>query len=80
LGYFSVLEPILDKKFPTFYGSIVCNTSLLTSVDDTDVLIIEDSKATAGLLSDYLKQLNYKEIHICNDGKSGVKKFFELSS
>jgi len=52
----------------------------LTSVDDTDVLIIEDSKATAGLLSDYLKQLNYKEIHICNDGKSGVKKFLELSS
>ena len=45
-----------------------------------DVLIIEDSEATASLLSDYLKQLNYKEIHICKDGKSGIKKFLELSS
>ena len=78
--YFSVLESILYKKFPTCYGSIVCNTSILTSVDDMDVLIIEDSEATASLISDYLKQLNYKEIHICKDGKAGIKKFLELSS
>ncbi len=45
-----------------------------------DILIIEDSKPTANLLSEYLQMLNYKEIHICNDGKTGIKKFFELSS
>ena len=53
---------------------------MMTSVDDMDVLIIEDSKATAGVISDYLKQLNYKEIHTCKDGKAGIKKFLELSS
>ena len=58
--YFSVLEPILYKKFPTFYGSVVCNARILTSVDDMVVLIIEDSEATAGVMSDYLKKLNYK--------------------
>jgi len=70
----------LYKKFPTYYGSIVCNASILTSIDDMDVLIIEDSESTASLLSDYLKQLNYKEIHTCKDGKSGINKFLELSS
>ena len=53
---------------------------MLTNVDDMDVLIIEDSEATAGVISDYLKQLNYKEIHTCNDGKAGIEKFLELSS
>jgi len=61
-------------------GSIMRNTSILTSVDDMVVLIIEDSEATAGVMSDYLKKLNYKEIHTCKDGKSGIKKFLELSS
>ena len=74
------MDPILCKKFPTCYGSIVCNTSILTSVDDMDILIIEDSEATANLISDYLKKLNYKEIHTCKDGKAGIKKFLELSS
>jgi len=45
-----------------------------------DILIIEDNKPTALLLSNYLKQLNYKDIHICNDGKSGINKFLELSN
>ena len=58
----------------------MCNTNILTSVDDMAVLIIEDSEATASLLSDYLKQLNYKEIHTCKDGKSGLMKFLDLSS
>jgi len=45
-----------------------------------DILIIEDSEPTALLLSDYLKLLNYKEIHICKDGKTGINKFLELSN
>ena len=53
---------------------------MMISVDDMDVLIIEDSVATAGVISDYLKLLNYKEIHTCNDGKAGIKKFLELSN
>ena len=53
---------------------------MLTSVDDMDVLIIEDSVATAGVISDYLRQLDYKRIHICNDGEGGINKFLELSS
>jgi len=53
---------------------------MMANVEDMDVLIIEDSKATAGVISDYLKLLNYKEIHTCNDGEAGIKKFFELSS
>ena len=42
--YFSVLELILGKKFPTCYGSVVCNTSMLTSVDDMDEKIKEFEK------------------------------------
>ena len=53
---------------------------MLTSVDDMDIIIIEDSKATAGVISDYLQLLNYKEIHIYRYGKAGIKKFLELSS
>jgi len=42
---------------------------MFTSADDMDVLIIEDSVATAGVISDYLRQLDYNRIHICNDGE-----------
>ena len=48
--------------------------------ENQDILIIEDSQATANLISDYLKQLNYKEIHTYKDSKAGIKKFLELSS
>ena len=53
---------------------------LMKSIPEKDILIIEDSEPTASLLSDYLKLLNYKEIHTCKDGKEGIKKFLELSS
>ncbi len=48
--------------------------------ENQDILIIEDNEPTALLLSNYLKQLNYKEIHICKDGKTGINKFLELSN
>ena len=48
--------------------------------ENQDILIIEDSQATANLISNYLKILNYKEIHTYEDGKAGIKKFLELSS
>jgi len=43
------------------------------------IIIIEDSDATAQLLEDFLKQLGYQNIHTCKDGKTGIKKFMELS-
>ncbi len=46
---------------------------------DRDMLIIEDSPASAIYLEDLLRNLGYQNIHICNDGKTGIKKFTELS-
>jgi len=48
--------------------------------ENQDILIIDASATTASLISDYLKKLNYNEIHICKDGKEGIKKFLELSN
>jgi len=48
--------------------------------ENKDILLIEDSEATASLISDYLKKLNNKEIHTCKDGKAGINKFLELLS
>jgi len=45
-----------------------------------DILIIEDSIATAKLLEDFLRILDYQNIHTCKDGKAGIKKFLELSN
>ena len=45
-----------------------------------DILIIEDSVAAAKLLEDFLRKLDYQNIHTCKDGKAGIKKFLELSS
>jgi len=53
---------------------------MMTSSENMDVLIIEDSVATAGVISDYLRQLDYNRIHICNDGEGGINKFLKLSS
>ncbi len=79
-GIFPLWNQFCTKDSLLFMGSIMRNTSILTSVDDMAVLIIEDSEATAGVMSDYLKKLNYKEIHICHDGTTGINKFLELSS
>jgi len=44
------------------------------------ILIIEDSKATALLLNDYLKGMGYSDIHICEDGRSGIDTFKDIHS
>ena len=44
-----------------------------------DILIIEDSHATAKKLEESLRKLGYQNIHSCYDGKEGMKKFLELS-
>ena len=44
-----------------------------------DILIIEDSYASAMYLRNLLRKLGYQNIHICKDGRTGIKKFTELS-
>ena len=44
-----------------------------------DILIIEDSHATAKKLEEFLRKLGYQNINSCHDGKEGMKKFLELS-
>ncbi len=44
-----------------------------------DILIIEDSYASATFLRNFLRKLGYQNIHICKDGRTGIKKFTELS-
>lgn len=51
---------------------------MLTISHKKDILIIEDDAGTANLLCDFLKKLDYQNIHICKDGTSGIKKFEEL--
>ena len=43
-----------------------------------DILIIEDSVATAKLLEDFLKELGYPNIHACTDAKTAMSKFSKL--
>ena len=52
---------------------------MLENFHTHDILIIEDSIATIKLLGDYLEKLGYQNIHTCKDGKTGIKKFMELS-
>ena len=59
---------------PEFSGFDVVN-----SLEKKDILIIEDSHATAKKLEEFLRKLGYQNIHRCHDGKEGMKKFLELS-
>jgi len=51
---------------------------MLRSLHDMDVLIIEDAKPLALLLTMYLKKLGYRKIHCCENGTLGLQKFQEL--
>ncbi|HEV2192492.1 MAG TPA: response regulator [Nitrosopumilaceae archaeon] len=48
------------------------------SLQKKNILIIEDSLAIAALIQDFLKKLNYQNIEICNNGRSGIQVFEEL--
>ncbi len=49
-----------------------------TASQKGDVLIIEDSLATATLIQEFLKKLGYQNIRICDSGKSGIQTFLDL--
>jgi len=51
---------------------------MLISSNKKDVLIIEDAKPLAVLLTKYLKKLGYRKIHYCKSGTLGIWKFQEL--
>jgi response regulator of citrate/malate metabolism len=42
------------------------------------ILIIEDSLAVATLIQDFLQKLGYQDIHICDNGKTGIQVFKKL--
>lgn len=44
-----------------------------------DVLIIEDSRAIAILLKDFLNKLGYENVETCKNGKEGMKSFRKLT-
>lgn len=50
----------------------------MSSIEEKDVLIIEDSPAVGILLKDFLNKLGLKKIHHCQNGKTGIESFKEL--
>jgi len=42
------------------------------------IVIIEDSLAVATLIQDFLKKLGYQNVHICNNGRTGIQVFEEI--
>lgn len=48
------------------------------SVEDKDILIIEDSPAVGILLKEFLNKLGMKKIHHCQNGETGIESFKEL--
>ena len=44
----------------------------------TTTLIVEDSKAVALMLQQYLKKIGFTQIFVEETGKSGIRKFHEL--
>ena len=54
------------------------NKMVLSSLEEKDVLIIEDSPAVGILLREFLSKLGLKKTHHCQDGKTGIDLFKEL--
>ena len=50
----------------------------MNSEEKKEILIIEDSNAINILLTQFLERLDYKKIHTCENGESGIVKFKEL--
>jgi len=50
----------------------------MAALRDKDVLIIEDSPAVGMLLKEFLTSLDFKDIHTCQNGATGIQVFKEL--
>lgn len=51
---------------------------MLVGIEETEILIIEDSPAVGILLKEFLGKLGLKNIHHCQNGESGIRLFKEL--
>lgn len=47
----------------------------MSSIEEKDVLVIEDSPAVGILLKEFLNKLGFKKIHHCQNGKTGIESF-----
>lgn len=52
----------------------------MPGLEESDVLIIEDSPAIGFLLKEFLKKLGFKKIHACETGTTGIEAFKEIVS
>ncbi len=50
----------------------------MSSLEEKEILIIDDSPAVNILLKDFLNRLGFKKIHICQNGKTGIDEFKEI--
>jgi signal transduction histidine kinase len=49
---------------------------VLSSLEEKEVLVIEDSPAVGILLKEFLAKLGLKKIHYCQNGKTGTIKVY----
>lgn len=68
---------IITKADQTFSYSTQKHKTL-SSIEEKDVLIIEDSPAVGILLKEFLNKLGLKKIRHCQNGKTGIESFREL--
>jgi len=52
----------------------------MLSIEEKEILVIEDSQAVGILLKEFLNKLGLKKIHYCQNGETGIKAFKELTS
>ncbi len=52
----------------------------MLSIEEKDVLIIDDSQAIGILLKEFLNKLGLKKVHYCQNGESGIKVFKDITS
>lgn len=53
---------------------------MLSDIEEKDVLVIEDSPAVGIILKEFLSKLGLKKIHYCQNGKTGIETFNELTA
>jgi DNA-binding response OmpR family regulator/predicted RNA-binding Zn-ribbon protein involved in translation (DUF1610 family) len=53
---------------------------MLSDIEEKDVLVIEDSPAVGIILKEFLGKLGLKKIHYCQNGKTGIETFNELTA
>ncbi|MGI0022017.1 MAG: response regulator [Nitrososphaeraceae archaeon] len=52
---------------------------MVSELEEKEVLIIEDSPAVGILIKEFLNRLGFKKIHSCQNGKTGIETFKEIT-